>query len=258
MVKMEYPPLMLAVDRANDVQFTSYRNWGEVAAESAPLYDKARRIGPTSELIAEADKIAAATTDPRRRMLAALRLVQDRMRYVALLLGEGAYTPASADEAWEAKFGDCKAKSATLLALLDRLGIAAAPMYTSAESSSLLGDRLPSLDTFDHVIVKGHRRPPTTSTADFAQRTLRTCGIGQSLRTGDYTGATSRKIHGWRSALPIRSFGRVKSPWRRLPFTVKLVLWRQGREARARNKPPKRPKISKVPEGNGPGIDKIR
>ena len=178
----EYPKWMRKRDQLSDVQFSGYESWSAVGAAHAGLYEAARKTAPNSPLSLEAQKIAASTTDPRLRMMAALRLVQERVRYSALLLGDGAYAPTHADEAWDARFGDCKAKSALILALLDRLGIGAVPMYVSATAGDALGDRLPSLAAFDHVIVKatidgqnyfldgsdyGHRVPGDAVASDF-------------------------------------------------------------------------------------------
>lgn len=55
----------------------------------------------------------------------ALDLVQQQVRYVYVGLGGGTYLPASADETWNRRYGDCKGKTALLLALLGELGIAA-------------------------------------------------------------------------------------------------------------------------------------
>lgn len=151
---VEFAKNMRGRDQADEVQFSGYRDWSEVAGDHVALYDAARKSAANSDLLAEADKIAAATNDPHKRMMAALRLAQERVRYVAMLLGEGAYRPTVADETWEARYGDCKAKSALLLAMLDRLGIQADPMYANAQSGDAIADRLPSLETFDHVIVK--------------------------------------------------------------------------------------------------------
>lgn len=141
-------------DMSNEIQFSGYRDWSDVVDGHAALYDAARKSAPNSGLMQEADKIAATFADPHKRMMAALNLAQERVRYIALLLGEGAYKPTGADETWEARYGDCKAKSALLLALLDRLGIKAEAMYVSANSGDVMGERLPSLEAFDHVIVK--------------------------------------------------------------------------------------------------------
>ncbi|MFL6738303.1 MAG: DUF3857 domain-containing protein [Sphingomicrobium sp.] len=150
----EFPKYMLSRDQADDVQFSGYQNWPEVAEAHVSLYLEARKLAPGSSLAKEADKIAAQSTDPYKRMMAALRLGQERVRYVAMLLGEGAYRPVGAEETWEARYGDCKAKSALLLALLDKLGIKAETMYVNSSTGDAIGDRLPSLETFDHVIVK--------------------------------------------------------------------------------------------------------
>lgn len=150
----KYAKNMHARDMADEVQFSAYRDWSEVAAGHTGLYAVARKSEPGSPLMLEADKIAAATSDPLKRMMAALNLAQDRVRYIALLLGEGAYHPESADETWESRLGDCKAKSALLLALFDRLGIKAEAMYVNSDSGNAMAERLPSLEAFDHVIVK--------------------------------------------------------------------------------------------------------
>ena len=139
-----------------------------------PLFDRARELDSASPLKAEADRIAKASSDPSRRMLAALRLAQEQVRYVGLLLGEGAYVPASADQTWQRKFGDCKGKTALLLALLDRLGVAAEPMLASFQLNNGLGERLPSLAVFDHVLVRAKIGGTSyyLDATDYGQRTL--------------------------------------------------------------------------------------
>ena len=178
----EFPKYMTSRDQADDVQFSGYANWSEVAEDHVALYQEARKLPPNSLLAQEADKIAAQTKDPLKRMMAALRLGQERVRYVAMLLGEGAYRPVAAEETWDARYGDCKAKSALMLALLDRLGVKAEAMYVNSSTGDAIGDRLPSLETFDHVIVKatidgksyyldatdyGHRVPGDVVGTDF-------------------------------------------------------------------------------------------
>lgn len=136
------------------LQVTGYGDWSEVADLLRPLFDKARRPGAASPVLIEADRIAGASSDPEIRMLAALRLAQEQVRYVALLLGEAAHVPLSADATWERKFGDCKAKTGLLLALLDRMGIEAEPLLVSTGNDDRLQEQLPSLALFDHVLVR--------------------------------------------------------------------------------------------------------
>lgn len=135
-------------------QISSYPDWVAVSALFAPLYDEARQLEPDSVLMAEIETIAAASDDPRQRAMAALRLVQDRVRYVALSMGDGGYVPASATQTWARRFGDCKGKTALLLALLHGLGIEAEPALVSTVWGDILTNSLPQTTLFDHVIVR--------------------------------------------------------------------------------------------------------
>ena len=136
------------------LQLTEFRDWAEVSREFAPLYEQASTIGADSPLRAEIERIAAASPDPRRRMLAALRLVQEEVRYLALVMGDGNYVPATAEQTWARRYGDCKAKTALLLALLRGLGIEAEAVAVNATVGDGLNELLPQRRDFDHVIVR--------------------------------------------------------------------------------------------------------
>ncbi|MBL0968162.1 MAG: DUF3857 domain-containing protein [Brevundimonas sp.] len=151
LVPYDVPGRMGAVNR---IELSAFRNWAEVATSLAPLYSRARQIAPDSPLHAEIARIRALSDDPAVQTAAALRLVQDEVRYVALLMGEGALVPASADETWARRFGDCKGKTALLLALLDGLGISAEPAAASLMAGDGVDERLPSVGAFDHVLVR--------------------------------------------------------------------------------------------------------
>lgn len=145
-------PLRLRAIRR--IEFSGYRDWSDIAVTLKPLYDTARRLDPDSPLKAEIERIRALSDDPAVQAAAALRLVQDQVRYVALMMGQGALTPASADETWTRRFGDCKAKTALLLTLLDGLGIEAAPAAVSVQNGDGMNERLPMIQAFDHVLVR--------------------------------------------------------------------------------------------------------
>ena len=136
-----------------ELEFTQFGDWAKVSALMAPLYVKAETVGADSPLKLEARKIAAATSDPKARAAAALRLVQDQVRYASIGTNLGGLVPADADVTWRRRFGDCKGKSALLAALLHELGIAAEPALVSTNAGDGLDDRLPML-IFDHVIVR--------------------------------------------------------------------------------------------------------
>jgi tetratricopeptide (TPR) repeat protein/transglutaminase-like putative cysteine protease len=136
------------------IEVSGYRDWSDIAVRLKPLYDRTRRLEAGSPLQAEIERIRALSDDPAVRAAAALRLVQDQVRYVALMMGAGALTPASADDTWRRRFGDCKAKTTLLLALLDGLGIAAEPAAVSIQNGDGMDARLPMISAFDHVLVR--------------------------------------------------------------------------------------------------------
>ncbi|MBO9575814.1 MAG: DUF3857 domain-containing protein [Sphingobium sp.] len=138
------------------VEFSDFKSWADVGALLAPLYDVAAKVPAEGALRTELEKIKAASTDPVKRTEAALALVQDRVRYVALLMGAGGLTPAKAEETWARRYGDCKAKTALLLALLHELGIEAEPVAANGFSGDGIDQRLPMIGLFNHVLVRAH------------------------------------------------------------------------------------------------------
>jgi tetratricopeptide (TPR) repeat protein len=139
---------------AGRFEFSLSSSWGDVSALMAPLYAKAATLGPNSSLGAEIAAIEAASPDPKLRAAAALRLVQDKVRYVYLGMNNGGYMPAPADLTWARRFGDCKGKTVLLLALLHELGIDAEPALASVGRGDGLDLNLPMVGRFDHVLVR--------------------------------------------------------------------------------------------------------
>lgn len=135
------------------IEGTDYGSWADLATVFAPLYDTAAVLAPDSPLKQEVERIRAAHTDQAGQVLAALRLVQDEVRYLALAMGEAGLLPATADETWNRRLGDCKGKTVLLIALLRELGIEARPVLVSTFDDAL-DRRLPRVAAFDHVIVQ--------------------------------------------------------------------------------------------------------
>lgn len=136
------------------IQMSSYRSWEEVSAAVAPLYDRATAIPSNDPLAAEVARIAASSADDASRALAALRLVEEKVRYVALLMGTGGLVPAPAATTWANRYGDCKAKTALLIALLHALHIEAVPVLVNTKYGDSLSEQLPRIGVFNHVIVR--------------------------------------------------------------------------------------------------------
>ena len=142
---------------ARIVEFTDYSDWASISKRFAPLYNKAASLSAGSPLKKEASRIALSYKTPLERAGAALKLVQQDVRYIYVGLDGGNLTPASAEETWQRRYGDCKGKTALLLALLNELGIDAEPVL--ANNSGVddgLDERLPNPGMFDHVLVRAN------------------------------------------------------------------------------------------------------
>jgi hypothetical protein len=139
------------------VEYSDFADWAAVSRHFAPLYAKAAQLAGDSPIKREAARIAVTHVRPLDRASAALKLVQQDVRYIYVGLNGGNLSPASADDTWQRRYGDCKGKTALLLALLAELGIdAEAVLVNSSGTDDGLDQRLPSPQMFDHVLVRAH------------------------------------------------------------------------------------------------------
>jgi transglutaminase-like putative cysteine protease len=136
-------------------EFSDFADWPAISRRFQPLYAEAARLEPGSPIKQEAERIAAAHRDPLARAAVALDLVQQQVRYIYVGLNDGNLKPASADLTWQRRYGDCKGKTALLLALLRELGIEAEVVLAANEGDDDgLELRLPNPGMFDHVLVR--------------------------------------------------------------------------------------------------------
>lgn len=137
------------------VEYSDFSDWASISRHLAPLFDKAARLTDLSPVKREAGRIASAHARPLDRAAAALKLVQQDVRYIYVGLNGGNLTPATAEDTWQRRYGDCKGKTALLLALLAELGIEAeAVLANTSGADDGLDERLPSPRLFDHVLVR--------------------------------------------------------------------------------------------------------
>jgi tetratricopeptide (TPR) repeat protein/transglutaminase-like putative cysteine protease len=185
---------------ARTLAFSGFDDWAEVSGLMAPLYAKAATLEADSPLKAEAARIRAASPDPAVRAALALKLVQSRVRYVFVGLNGGGRKPATADDTWRHRFGDCKGKTVLLLALLKELDIPAeAALVNSSGYADGLDKRLPGLDHFDHVIARvtvGERVYwlDGTRSGDEALANIEAPGFDWALPLRDRGGALERIV----------------------------------------------------------------
>jgi len=134
------------------VEISSTNKWQDVVDAARPHYRLDQEL--PAEFAARLDQIAAQFPKPEDRLVEALRLVQDDIRYVSLAIGNGSHIPRSPTEVVTSGFGDCKDKSLLLAISLRRLGVDADVALTDTDEGPALPDRLPGITLFDHMIVK--------------------------------------------------------------------------------------------------------
>lgn len=166
------------------MQFSEWKDWQEVATAFAPLY---REDGLPEEFEREAASIAAKEPTSEGRIAAILRFIQGGIRYLAISMGEGGYTPRSLSDIAATRYGDCKDKAKLFVALAKQLGIEACPVLVDTRSGYALDGFLPSAQVFDHCIVRvtlndkdywldGTRSPQASPLANLHQ-----CHMGWAL-----------------------------------------------------------------------------
>lgn len=150
-----------------DLQFSEWPSWAAVVAAFAPAYADAAPL--PDDLAAEADGIAAANPKAGDRAAALLRFVQERIRYLAVSIGDGGLIPRPVTAIWANRYGDCKDAAKLYCALARRVGLDACPALVNTIDRDGIAQWLPSSAAFDHCIVrvridgKSHWLDPTRS-----------------------------------------------------------------------------------------------
>ena len=139
-------------DPFETLQVSEYATWSEVArwAEALFVVDEASHAA----IVALAAEIAAAHPSRDGQIVAAIRFVQDDIRYLGIEMGRGSHEPRQPAVVLDQRYGDCKDKALLLAALLRQLGVQAWPALVNTKLRQRLDDFLPSPFLFDHVITQ--------------------------------------------------------------------------------------------------------
>jgi hypothetical protein len=127
-----------------------FDTWRAVARWTAgvfayPLNAKGDSVAVTAQ------RLVAGWTSSSDRLRALAHFVRDKIRYVALELGQGRFQPREPASTLANGYGDCKDKSALLCAMCRIAGIDAIPVLANA---TFAVDRMiPSPFQFNHCIV---------------------------------------------------------------------------------------------------------
>ena len=133
------------------VQLTEFPSWADVTEWARPLYRLPPVLPPALAAQVEDWK---RLPDQSARALAALRFVQDEVRYVGIELGAGSHRPTPPESVFSRRFGDCKDKSLLLTTLLEAFGVSARPALVNTRAGRGLDDWLPTPYAFNHVVTR--------------------------------------------------------------------------------------------------------
>lgn len=144
------PDTPVDYDPRSSLEFSEYENWEQLRQWAMSVF--ASRDPDSPELVAEADKLQQIA-EPDQRVVAALRFVQEDIRYLGVESGVGSHQPSPPSEVLRRRFGDCKDKVVLLARLLNRSGIDAAPALVSTSRQRGVRNHLARPEVFDHAIL---------------------------------------------------------------------------------------------------------
>jgi len=134
------------------VMVSEYKSWKEVSDWAVNLFPTAKDL--SVPLQTKIDEIRKNNASPEAQILAALRFVQDDIRYMGIEIGENSHRPAHPNKIMSQRFGDCKDKSYLLCTMLKSLGFDAVPVLINSQSKKAITEWLPSAGAFDHATVR--------------------------------------------------------------------------------------------------------
>ncbi len=133
------------------IQYSEYSSWGEVSDWAKDLFQYQTDIneGYWATWVKDFNSVIGQ----EKRILKALELVQENIRYVGIEVGENSHRPHSPQETLSNGYGDCKDKTLLLIALLRELGFDAEPVLVNTHNKQAISSWLPMPIAFNHVIA---------------------------------------------------------------------------------------------------------
>ncbi len=136
------------------IQASTFETWQDVAHSMAPHFTTEGKIEDGGAIAQQVARIERATDKPLERAALALQVVQDEVSYLMNGLDGGNYLPQSPEDTWALRYGDCKAKSLLLLAMLREMGIEAQAVLVKSKGGDAVSVMQPLPGAFDHMIVR--------------------------------------------------------------------------------------------------------
>lgn len=138
-------------DPYDHIEVSEYPSWHEVALWADHLFTIDAASAAAVRKLAATIRSQTASRD--QQIVAAIRFVQDDIRYLGIEMGRNSHEPHQPRAVLEQRWGDCKDKSFLLAALLRELGAEAWPALVNTHLRHSLDSVVPSPFAFDHVIT---------------------------------------------------------------------------------------------------------
>jgi len=132
--------------RGNATSWKTFGKWYyELGKETRELPDEAKL---------EVDELLKGINSEKEKVHVLYNYLQDKARYVSIQLGIGGWKPFSAEFVFDNEYGDCKALTNYMQAILDYAGIDANPvLIKNGDRNAEMLNEFPS-NQFNHVIIK--------------------------------------------------------------------------------------------------------
>lgn len=125
------------------------KDWRTLSAWMAALHRE--RTQPTAAIQELTNGLLADAVTPFDTVSVIGAFVRDEVRYVALEVGIGRIQPRKPDATYASRYGDCKDKSALMVAMLQATGLEARTVLANVQRGPTLG--VAHISNFDHCIV---------------------------------------------------------------------------------------------------------
>ncbi|MDB5207020.1 MAG: hypothetical protein JWR72_2095 [Flavisolibacter sp.] len=133
------------------VMVSEFKSWKEVNDWAMELYPFPATL--PSNLLQKVQEIKLKYATVEEQVTAALRFVQDDVRYMGVEMGVSSHKPHAPAQIFKQRYGDCKDKAFLLCTLLRGLHVEAYPVLTNTSFKKTIGTWLPSPYAFNHVTV---------------------------------------------------------------------------------------------------------
>jgi len=147
---LEEPAMPGPTETHASLHVSTQPRWPELSRWYHGQIADALVAGP--EVRALAASLVEGLESPMDRIRAIYRFVADGTRYVGLEFGIHSYVPYQCEQVLQRKFGDCKDKSALLVALFESAGIPARLALVRMARLGRIAEQPASLAAFNHAI----------------------------------------------------------------------------------------------------------